>query len=252
MYIACQKGYTNIARLLLDAGANADAACSSGSTPLYIAAQKGYKSVRIIHSPLFSYLLRWLTPLWSTFVFFHRPQVVHLLLQRGASIESLFKNNWTPLSIASSNGHHEIVDLLLQYGARTDVCDYSPLYKACQKGHVRVVKTLVKYGADIQACGKDGSTPLYIAAQEGHTDIVEFLLRRKASVDVRWSSGYTPLYISAQKGHKAIVTLLIEHGADIEAASDVGSTPLYIAAQKGNSEVVEDLIRFVWLRILCC
>jgi hypothetical protein len=34
--------------LLLDHGANVDASCSSGSTPLYIASQKGYLDVRFL------------------------------------------------------------------------------------------------------------------------------------------------------------------------------------------------------------
>ena len=44
MYIASQKGHTNIIQLLLDAGADIEAMHQIGATPLYIASEKGHVS----------------------------------------------------------------------------------------------------------------------------------------------------------------------------------------------------------------
>jgi ankyrin repeat protein len=61
------------------------ASCSQGSTPLYIACQKGHKDV------------------------------VEYLLRRGANPHAKFKNKFTPLSIAVQHRHYAIAALLREY-----------------------------------------------------------------------------------------------------------------------------------------
>ena len=45
LYDACEKGKVDVARLLLDKGAEVDRACEDGRTPLYIACQEGHVDV---------------------------------------------------------------------------------------------------------------------------------------------------------------------------------------------------------------
>ncbi len=45
LYDACEKGKVDVARLLLDKGAEVDRACEDGWTPLYIACQEGHVDV---------------------------------------------------------------------------------------------------------------------------------------------------------------------------------------------------------------
>lgn len=66
-------------------------------------------------------------------------KIVELLLANGATPDVTFRDTWTPLVIAALNGHADCVELLLKYGARSTICDYSPLYKACQNGHLKVL-----------------------------------------------------------------------------------------------------------------
>lgn len=63
------------------------APCSQGSTPLYLACQKGHK------------------------------EVAEYLLRRGANPNARFKGKFTPLSIATQHQHEAVVTLLRDYRA---------------------------------------------------------------------------------------------------------------------------------------
>ena len=64
----------------------------------------------------------------------------------------------------------------------------SPLTIACSFGHTEIVKMLLKYKADVNKCGDSLATPLYIACQNGHLDIVLQLLDNKVNTDVnKWN-----------------------------------------------------------------
>ena len=74
-----------------------------------------------------------------------------LLLDRGADIKATDRIGVNPLTIAISNGHKDVVSLLLDGGADADDIDY------------------------------DGDTALITAAtRHGHSDVVSLLLDRVA------------------------------------------------------------------------
>ncbi len=87
LYIAADKGFGEMAQLLLAYGANIEAADQFRQTPLSIAAFRG-------HSPL-----------------------VSLLLAHGADIEARNQYGDTPLQAAEGFGFDEIARLLLELGA---------------------------------------------------------------------------------------------------------------------------------------
>jgi ankyrin repeat protein len=89
LYVA-QKGHKDIVALLIERGADIDAASDVGSTPLYIASQKG------------------------------NVEVVEYLLRHGANVDAKFKGYYTPLYIACQNGWLPIVKLLLNAGANIE------------------------------------------------------------------------------------------------------------------------------------
>ena len=101
------------------------------------------------------------------------------------------EHQYTPLFLASQNGHSKIVELLLQYGADVNIraCCVSggyPVTKASSRGHLKVVKLLVdKGGADIDTKSYNGWSPLHYASRNGHVDIVKFLVERGANCSNR-------------------------------------------------------------------
>jgi len=81
--------------------------------------------------------------------------VVHLLLQNGAPVDSCNNHGWTSLMLASKNGHFHVVRLLLQNSA------------------------------SVNSCSSDGWTSLMLASQNGHLDVVHLLLQNSAAVESR-------------------------------------------------------------------
>ena len=77
----------------------------------------------------------------------------------------------------------EVVRALLDRGADINQAEnsgYTPLYIASQNGHVDVVRALLDRGADINQARNDGATPLMLAKHFNRTEIVRLLERAQA------------------------------------------------------------------------
>jgi ankyrin repeat domain-containing protein 50 len=173
--------------------------------------------------------------------------VVKLLLEKGAELESKGSNDWTPLSWAAENGQEAVVKLLLEKGAELESKDRwfgrTPLSLAAEKGHEAVVKLLLEKGAELESKGsRSGQTPLSLAAENGHEAVVKLLLEKGAELESKGRNGRTPLSWAAGKGHEAVVKLLLEKGAELESKGSNSPTPLSWAAGKGHEAVVKLLL----------
>lgn len=106
---------------------------------------------------------------------------------------------WCPLHAASEAGHYEIVNILIDHGAKVDnVTDtgYNCLHLAASGGHTTIVGRLVDAGSpldDITEAGLYGA-PLHYAAGKGHIGIVKLLLEAGANKDTQSEDNCTPLY----------------------------------------------------------
>jgi ankyrin repeat protein len=87
--------------------------------------------------------------------------------------------------MAAREGRAEIVDLLLNSGARVNEIvegDENALIKASGSGHVDVVQLLLSRGADVNmrvwSGGRDGEwrTALKMARKGGHNSVVQLLI----------------------------------------------------------------------------
>jgi len=151
----------------------------------------------------------------------------------------------TLLYLASSEDKPELVKILLEKGAKVDLCygtDPTPLYLACQKGRLSSVKLLDEHKADWQARFKGQFTPLYVASRNGHTNIVRYALTIPGiDIDATDDDGSTSLYVACQNGHDGVVNVLLCAGA-LPLAFQGGYTPLYVASQNGYHKIVGPLV----------
>ena len=172
--------------------------------------------------------------------------VVTSLLAADADMNHADMNGFTPLFIASKNGHTEIVMRLIAAKAEVDKkttggCD-TPLLAASQNGHTEIVIRLIAANANVNEANKRCETPLFVASKGGHTEVVTTLIAAKADAEHVGEYGNTPLYTASQNGHTDVVTTLLAANAEVGQANNEGATPLIVASRNGHTETVTTLL----------
>jgi ankyrin repeat protein len=243
--------------LLLDAGADPNAALRGGETPLMTAARTG------------------------------RLGPVQALISRGADVNARERRGQTALMWAAAEGHDEVVAALLKAGAdfRTPLASgFTPLFFAAREGRTEVVRTLLKAGADVNeamqprhASGRApgrGTSPLILAVENGHFELAVALIEAGADPNDQ-RAGFTPLHTmtwvrkpprgdgidgdpppigSGVLSSLQFVEKLVAHGADVNARLErgasgrgvlgrKGATPFLLAAMSGDLPLMRLLVR---------
>ena len=257
LHAAAENGQTAVAELLIEKGADIEAAYSGlsmkermeelwsgtrgdafpppawATRPLHLAASYGHKDVVELliakGARIEARDTGGATPLLAATRNGHKDIVV-LLLARNAQIETKDLSGYTPLLAAAENGHKEVVELLLDRGTNLNTVDKrgrTAVYVAAYEGHTDVVRSLVARGADVNAPAEN-STPLFCAVHRRDTAMVKFLLRAGANPN-RGYKGVTALHVAMPEDLKDIAAALVAGGADVNAKADDGQTPLLLA-----------------------
>lgn len=171
-------------------------------------------------------------------------QTVKMLLDEGADPNHP-NFDLTPLLEAVRRGDIDIVDLLLERGAIIDtMCGDSgtALHAASNQGHLDIVSRLLEAGANVNVQCTTHGTALQVAAVKGHLDIVNLLLEKNASIDAHCGWYDTALQEASAYGHLDIVDRLLEAGADVNMRGREHGTALQAAAAYGHLDVVNRLL----------
>ncbi|NXS56300.1 ILK kinase, partial [Brachypteracias leptosomus] len=86
-----------------------------------------------------------------------------MLIMRGARINVMNRGDDTPLHLAASHGHRDIVQKLVQFKADINAVNEhgnTPLHYSCFWGHDQVAEDLVASGALVSIANKYGETPI--------------------------------------------------------------------------------------------
>jgi ankyrin repeat protein len=227
LHLAAEKGYANLIKLLLAAGANPNVENSEGQTPLSYAAENGYLEIvkMLLAAKADPDGGKLDVPLLSAI---HKQDALSAeqLLEAGANPNAASAEGWT------QRGNHITV---------------APLWLAIDSDQLPMVNLLLKFKADPndpQAYGR----PLLFQALS-NPDILEAMLDAGAKADVRDAQGNTALHWAASPGKpladRKVFELLLNHQADPNVRNNDDATPLNLVNRSGDKNAVEiaDLLR---------
>jgi prepilin-type processing-associated H-X9-DG protein len=153
--------------------------------------------------------------------------------------KSFENGQYTPLSIAISREHFNIVKFLLTHQDNPNQTTFllkSPLHLAIPTMNLKICRLLLDFGSRLDATDKNGHTPLHTACFY-KPKILKLLLQKKYTAPFLKNTitGATPLHLASLlfvDGHVKI-DMLLKNGAGIdEPDSKNRDTPLHYAVSK--------------------
>ncbi|MCJ1313029.1 hypothetical protein MMC25_006705 [Agyrium rufum] len=173
----------------------------------------------------------------------HARVVQRLLTQPSIEVNHKNKRGDTPLSLASRDGHLEVVDVLCTHPlTMIESTDHeyrqTPLSLAIERGHYPMVEKLLSVGANPNSQDKYGQTPLICAAKRSGPQETKLLLDTQTiDPNIRDHTGLTALTYIVLLDNDAIVNLLLSHRKVVLDAEDLRRL-IFHAKFNRNSNIV--------------
>lgn len=171
-------------------------------------------------------------------------KLVKHFLEKGADVNGLDDNGFTPLMMAASEDQPEIAQLLIDKGAKVNFVNsqgWTALTEAADEGALATAKVLLNAGADAHLKIKNDASPIRMAASEGHAQILQLLIDKGAKLSTI-TEGQPPLHAAAEEGQLEVVKMLLGMNADLSQVDEHGRTALMYAAEEGQLSVVQLLV----------
>ncbi|VDI29237.1 Hypothetical predicted protein [Mytilus galloprovincialis] len=300
LFITVAKGYIDITKVLLDMGMNVTVYNELQLTPLAYAAgcleilklllkssgDFNKKQSKQRHSfgwcsavtHLFS-VCSYISNISNLSIMDNQKRCVENFKYRQENVVDLgsVTHMGTPLLLATTFGHTDIVKLLINHNCDIDPHDWfpiTPLYLAALCNHVEIVGVLLEHGCDINNCNENNESPLYVASKWGYVDIVKLLLDNNCDINICNKVLESPLHAASKykscvefeydfpdfslktfekmihifhshemkvsnKDYLEIVKLLLMKNADANICNKDGKTPMEVALEKGHADIAK-------------
>jgi len=211
LLLAIINGHYDLAKGLLERGANPNLANTDGAAPLFAA----------------------IDVQWSPHTWYAQPIVANEHLGYLDLVSALLGHGADPNATISRK-------LWFRTFANDetwfDVEGATAYLRAAMAGDLAAMKLLVEHGANPNIATKSADTPLMAVAGVGwaaywtqnapysRLDAVTYCLEHGAAVDARDAKGYSALDGAAFRGDNAMVNYLVAKGADVHAKTKAGDT----------------------------
>lgn len=163
-------------------------------------------------------------------------EVVKAFLDAGASIDRRAgERKDFALAAAAEEKRPDVVKLLLERGADPNLVDDNHMGAIHHASHVfhedpksqfpltvEIVRSLLDHGAEIDRQDGNARTALHWAVEDGNLPLVELLVARKAHLDLEQWNGDTPLTAAVRHEKREIAALLRAAGARTDVRNHDG------------------------------
>ena len=167
--------------------------------------------------------------------------IVKYLLDRGAQINAQAQiNRKTALHMAVEFGQVKAAGLLLDRGADIELMDidgYTPLWGAAYQNRPELIEFLLKRGANLNHLDRNGNCALSPAAANGADQAIRKLIELGLNPDHKNKFGRTPIFDAIDQRRESTVRLLIEYKVDLNVRTRSGQTPLLRSEKAGDSRI---------------
>lgn len=240
LLFAVRNGHADLAQLLIDSGADVNAAAGNGASPLVVATHSGQTDVAL------------------------------MLLGKGADPDSMGAG-YSALHAAILRGDLEIVEALLAQGANPDVrvekatpvqrasedwvlktpqVSATPYWLAAYFREASIMKLLADYGADPLATNKEQFRRLRDRASRenppgpevigGFASALQAAVRGDSTRD-RYYVQANPDPVGEERRALESVMMALNHGVDPDHTDFTGTTALHDAAARNLASIVREL-----------
>ena len=190
LHLASTNCYADLARMLVQRGADLSAQDDDGSTALHLALEN------------------------------HHVDLARILIESGTNVAVQKKDGSTALHLASRYGHLDLARMLVEKNADMSAQDEdgsTALHLPSHIGHVDLAQMLVERSAYLSAKDEDGSTALHLASENRHVDLTRMLIESGTDMSAQRKDGSTALHLASRNGHMDLARVLVERGADLSA-----------------------------------
>lgn len=176
-----------------------------------------------------------------------KPEILELLVQKGAKLNVRDGQGFTPLHYAAVVNASECVDLILAHAPEQIEAlgeeGETPLFLAARSQSGQAMGILLEHGANPNAKITNDFTPLFWLIKVNDFHLCMRLLAEEVDVNDAFRDGTTPLICAIEMGLTQIPRRLVECGANVNRKRG-GLTPLHIAIENQNYGAVEVLLEF--------
>ena len=206
-----------VARMLLEHGANPDAALAAAEV-----SPSGRRDDSV-------WTAMALAAAWNL------PDMIRLLGDAGANVDHGLRSNGRSVVHVAAAAEEATLAAILEFRPKLDVRDEdgdTPLHVTAGRGpeHLSESKLLVRAHADINLVNSRGLSPLARAVQEGDAITARFLINKGASVNIASPSHGGPLHLACRDRRLDLTRILLAAGADVNlSVPGTAGTPLQSA-----------------------
>ena len=219
LHQAVKTGQVDIARKLIEYGADVNRADVVGRVPLYYA----------VCSKSFP--------------------MIELLLEREADTINIDATSWTReckrLLLPAVRGNHFRAFVFLLRASNLDLAtdDCGLLNLAASLDLVMIMTVLIAAGANVNnTAGVNGETPLMAAIRARAGFAKAYLYLRRADPNIKNQDGDTALHLATMSNQACSIKSLLAHGARINEKTGSGETALFLAVRHRHFESLDVLL----------